>query len=198
MSAFDIVVIGSSWGGLRALSAIVRDLPGTFPLPVAVAQHRSPDAPDGALAAVLGSHAHLPVREAEDKEPIERGVIYVAPADYHLLVERGRFALSIDERVRFSRPSVDVLFESAADAYGSRVVAVVLTGANDDGAAGLAAVKRSGGFTIVQDPATAEKGAMPRAAIHRRIPDLVLPLDAIARRLVELCTDAREDHHARA
>ena len=182
-----IVVMGASWGGLGALRQLLAALPAGFASVIAVAQHRSSDSRTGALAHALGETCPLPVCEVEDKDPLEPGRVHLAPADYHLLVEDGTFALSTDERVRFSRPSIDVLFESAASVYGSRVVAVVLTGANSDGAAGLAAVRRSGGLTVVQDPATAERRAMPDAAIATGAAQRVLPLSDIASLLAELC-----------
>jgi two-component system chemotaxis response regulator CheB len=126
------------------------------------------------------------VREAGDKEPIEPGAVYLAPPDYHMLVDPGGFALSIEEHVQHSRPSIDVLFESAADTLGERVIGVILTGANADGACGLGRVKRRGGVTIVQDPETAAKRVMPDAAIATGAADHVTPLDAIAPLLVEL------------
>jgi two-component system chemotaxis response regulator CheB len=129
----------------------------------------------------------LPLREVEDKDVIEAGHVYLAPPDYHVIVEPGHLSLSLGERVQFSRPSIDVLFESAAVAYGPAVAAVVLTGANNDGTAGIEAVKRAGGITIVQDPSTAESRTMPEAAIASGAADKVLPLSEIAAFLVELC-----------
>ena len=150
----DLVVIGCSWGGMRAVKVILDALPKRFGAAVVIAQHRSATS-TGGLAGIIGQGTALPVTDAEDKEALVRGHVYLAPPDYHLLVERGTLALSVDERVQYSRPSIDVLFESAADAYGRRVVGVILTGANDDGAAGLLAIRRAGGFTMLQDPADA-------------------------------------------
>ena len=186
--AIELVVVGASWGGMRAIGELLAALPATFTAAIAVAQHRGITA-TGGLTHVFQRHSELPVKDADDKEPIEPGHVYLAPADYHLLVERGTFALSVDERVQYSRPSIDVLFESAAEAYGHRVAGVLLTGANEDGADGLVAIRRAGGFTIVQDPATAESAAMPAAAIAAGAADKVLPLQAIAPLLVELCGD---------
>jgi two-component system, chemotaxis family, protein-glutamate methylesterase/glutaminase len=174
-----IVVVGCSLGGLTALSLLLRALPRDYPLPVAVVQHRLADTA-GRLGDALQASTALPVREAEDKEPIIPGCVYVGPPDYHLLVDTGRFALSTDAKVLLARPSIDMLFESAADAYLDRVVAVVLTGASKDGAAGAARVKQKGGLVVVQDPATAEAPVMPRAAIEACAVDRVLPLDALA------------------
>jgi len=190
---YDLVVLGSSWGGLAAQQVILRALPAGFAAPVVIAQHRSARSDDTLLAMLLDSTTGLTVRDAEDKDALTPGVVLIAPPDYHLLIEPGMVALSCDAPVAFSRPSIDVAFESAADAYGDRVVAVVLTGANADGAAGLAAVRRRGGLTIVQDPATAERPEMPLAAL-RAVPDaLVVALDELGPRLVSTVgTAARE------
>ena len=152
-----------------------------------IAQHRAPDSTTSALASILAGHGSVKIREAEDKGRIEPGFAYLAPPDYHLLVEGGRFALSIEEKVQYSRPSIDVLFESAADVYGPAVIGVILTGANEDGAEGLLAIKRAGGFTLVQDPETAVKRSMPEAAIATGAVDRVLPVEGIASALEELC-----------
>jgi two-component system chemotaxis response regulator CheB len=146
---------------------------------VVVAQHRASDPVEGGLAGLLEHRAHLPVSDANDKTSIEPGRVYLAPPDYHLLVQPGYFSLSTDERVHYARPSIDVLFESAADAYRERVIGVILTGANADGAAGLARIKRDGGVAVVQDPLTAERGEMPGAALAATAADAVLPLDQI-------------------
>jgi two-component system, chemotaxis family, protein-glutamate methylesterase/glutaminase len=183
---FDLIVVGTSWGGLKALGVLLDHLPDEMDVPIAIAQHRGADSLEGALEASLRRHVRRSVREVEDKDPIERGSIYVAPPDYHLLVERDSFALSVDERVQFARPSIDVLFESAADVYGAGVIGVVLTGANRDGAAGLAAIQARGGVAIVQDPESAEMRAMPDAAISAAA-SVVLPLEAIAPYVAELC-----------
>jgi len=163
VAAERLVVFGASWGGLHALSAIVRELPADLPAAVAIVQHRSKDS-GGLLAELLREETRLPVVEVEDKEPIRRGRIYVAPPDYHLLVDDGVFSLSVDAAVRYSRPSIDVTMASAADAYGERTLAVVLTGANDDGARGARYVVDRGGQALVQDPASAEVRTMPEAA----------------------------------
>ncbi len=175
----QLVVIGVSLGGLRALETLLGGLPGEFPWPLAIVQHRSPDA-DDSLAGLLQNRTALQVADACDKEPIRPGHIYLAPPDYHLLVEEDHFSLSTDERVNYSRPSIDVLFESAADAFGAGVIGVVLTGANADGARGAARIKARGGCVIVQDPATAESPSMPTAALAAVTADQVLPLEEIA------------------
>jgi two-component system chemotaxis response regulator CheB len=176
---YDLVVMGASWGGLAALERVLGGLPPGFKTPIAVAQHRSPDGGSAGLAQLLAGHSALPVVDAEDKQPIEAGRVYLAPPDYHLYVEEDGFALSCDDAVLYSRPSIDVLFESAADVYRDRLIAVVLTGANEDGAHGIAAVKRLGGYTIVQNPVEAERAEMPRAALTAIVPDKVLSLGAI-------------------
>ncbi len=187
---YGLVVIGASWGGLSALERVLGGLPDDFPVPVAVTQHRAPAGASDGLAALLERHSRLPVVDVDDKQPIEPGRVYLAPPDYHLLVESDGFALSVDDAVLFSRPSIDVMFESAADVYRSRLVAVVLTGANEDGSQGLAAVKRLGGYTIVQNPVEAERPEMPRAAMRAAPPDRVLSLAAIPGALVDLCAGA--------
>jgi len=186
---YELVCIGASWGGLEALSKVLDDIPDEVRQPIAIAQHRHPDSSAGALPELLGLHIRRPVLDVDDKTPIEPRHVYVAPPDYHLLVEPGAFALSVDERVHHARPSIDVLFESAADAYGERVIGVILTGANEDGAAGLARIKERGGVAIVQDPADAARRTMPDAAIAATVADAVLPLDGIGRFIYGLCVD---------
>jgi two-component system chemotaxis response regulator CheB len=160
---YDLVVVGTSWGGLAALKTLVGALPASFRMAVTLVQHRHKDS-DHVLRALLQERSHLIVCEVEDKMPLEEGHIYVAPPDYHTLVEPGHFALSTEAPVRFSRPSIDVTFNSAADAYGHRVVGIVLTGANQDGASGLERISELGGLAIIQDPKTAESPTMPAAA----------------------------------
>lgn len=182
---FEIVAIGCSMGGMQALQVIFETLPRDFPLPVAVVQHRYKTSNEG-LPQFLRRHAKLNVVDTIDKQWIQPGTVYLAPANYHLLVERGELSLSVDEKVEYSRPSIDVLFESAADAYGPAVIGVVLTGANADGARGAVRIKQRGGFVIAQDPRTAESPAMPEAAIRAASVDRILPLDRIGPFLVEL------------
>ena len=181
-----LAVVGGSWGGLDALGRLVGLLDPAIGIAVVAALHRAPNGPEGALVSYLKGRSLLPVAEAEDKDEIEPGHIYLAPADYHLLVEPGRFALSIDAPVHYSRPSIDVLFESAADAYGDSTTAVVLTGANDDGCRGLREVKRRGGVALVQDPETAVRREMPDAAIATGVVDHVLAVEEIAARINQL------------
>jgi two-component system chemotaxis response regulator CheB len=187
---YDLVVIGASWGGLTALERVLGGLPADFATPIVIAQHRSADSGSDGLAKLLSSHSPLPVVDADDKQAIERGCVYLAPPDYHLYVEEDGFALSCDDAVLYSRPSIDVLFESAADVYRARLIAIVLTGANEDGAHGIAAVKRLGGYTIVQNPVEAERPEMPRAALAAIVPDKVLALDAIPPALVSVTSAA--------
>jgi two-component system chemotaxis response regulator CheB len=175
---YELIVIGASWGGLNAVGEILAALPESFSCAVVVAQHRRAETRDG-LASLLALRTRLPVVDVEDKNPIDPGRVYLAPPDYHLLIEPGYFSLSVDERVHYARPSVDVLFESAADAYRERVIGVILTGANEDGAAGLARIKARGGVAVVQDPRTAERHEMPKAALAKTHADAVLPLTEI-------------------
>ena len=183
---FEMVVIGASLGGLKTLKVLLSGLPARFPSPVAIVQHRSTES-DELLPRLLQESCALPVSEPEDKEEAVPSHVYVAPADYHLLVEKGRFALSTEAPVNYSRPSVDVLFETAADSYGMAVVGVILTGANADGASGVRRVKRRGGLVVVQRPEDAESEVMPAAAIAAVHVDRVLPLMEIAPFLVKLC-----------
>ena len=182
-----IVAVGASLGGLEAVQKLLSGLPGSLPCPVAIVQHRGPHI-DGHLLDLLNKHSAMPVIEPDDKDPLERGHVYLAPPAYHLVVERGFLSLSLDSPVLFARPSIDVLLESAADSYGDAAVAVVLTGSNDDGAFGAAAVKRAGGRVIVQDPATSRAPAGPLAVLARTPVDATLPVEEIAAHLVKLCT----------
>jgi two-component system chemotaxis response regulator CheB len=185
-SRYDAVVLGSSAGGFEGLRAILAALSGDFALPVLVVQHLHPS-DDGSFARHLAGFVSMPVVDPCDKERICGGSVYVAPANYHMAVEReGTIALSVDERVNWSRPSIDVLFESAARAWADALVAVILSGANTDGREGMRAVRAAGGLTISQDPAGAEWPVMPQAAIDAGAVDEVLRLEEIPRRLIEL------------
>ncbi len=186
---YAFVAMGASLGGLNAVRTVLSALPSFFPMPVALVQHRMTDA-GGDLAFVLRESCALPVREAEDKAPIEAGVVFIAPPGYHLLVEGDHFALSTEEPVEWARPSVDVLFETAAESYGRRLIAVVLSGTGEDGAAGLAAVERHGGMALVQEPETAYANGMPRAAGQAMRNEMTLPLAAIGPQLVALSRQA--------
>jgi two-component system, chemotaxis family, protein-glutamate methylesterase/glutaminase len=180
------VVAGASAGGGQALAEILGRLPGDYGLPILVAQHLHPD-DGGGFAEHLAMQTPLRVVTPCDKQPIEPGTVYVAPANYHLLVERnGTLALSTEDKVGWSRPSIDVLFESAASAWGRKVLAILLTGASSDGTQGLRMVKALGGTTVVQDPATAQHPVMPRSAVDAGVADHVMPLEGIGRLLAAL------------
>jgi two-component system chemotaxis response regulator CheB len=182
-----MIVIGGSLGSMTALRTILRPLPVSFPLPIAVVVHRHRDSED-TLVPVLQRELALPVREVLDKDPIQAGHVQVGPCDYHLLVEPMYFSLSTDEPVQYARPSIDVFFESAADVLGALTIAVVLTGANRDGARGAVEIRRRGGIVIVQDPHTAESSVMPAAALEA-VPDaLVLRTEDIGSLLIELAS----------
>ncbi|MEG4395041.1 chemotaxis protein CheB [Microcoleus sp. BROC3] len=218
---FEIVVVGTSLGGLQALTVLLADLPQSFPLPVVIVQHRHKSS-QNRLSEFLQYQSSLQITEAEDKEPIAPGRVYLAPADYHLLIEspgeweqstyekdligwgsaavqpihnskspilcRGSFtfALSTEAPVCHARPSIDVLFESAADAFGEKVIGIILTGASSDGSEGLAKIKAEGGLTFVEEPASALCRTMPASAIANVEVDWILPLAQIAPCLVNL------------
>lgn len=177
--AYEIIVVGTSTGGLKALQILLSGLSAEFPLPIAIVQHRGQDS-DSALCEFLSQSSNLPVSEPEDKEPLLRGHAYLAPRDYHMLIENGSFALTTDRPVAYARPSIDVLFESAADEYQERAIGVILTGANQDGTHGLWKIKSRGGLALVEDPASAACREMPQAAIAQTEVDQVLPLQEIA------------------
>jgi len=182
----DGVVIGASAGGVEALAVLLPALPPDFRPALFIVLHLPRERPS-LLVDIFEKRCARPIREAEDKEPVAPGTVYFAPPDYHLLVERNfHIALSADELVHFSRPSIDVLFESAADAYGPRLLGIILTGANEDGAAGLHAVHLAGGVTVVQRPDTAKVPLMVVSALQRNPADFVLSLDEIARLLASL------------
>jgi two-component system chemotaxis response regulator CheB len=176
----EAVVVGTSAGGVQALSQLLPALPAGTKASVFVVLHLPRDRPS-LLVELFSGKCALAVSEAQDKEPVAPGTVYFAPPNYHLLIDRGpQLALSADELVHHSRPSIDVLFESAAEVYRERLLGVILTGANEDGAAGLAAVHDAGGVTVIQEPRTAQSSLMVLSALQRRSPDLVLPLPKIA------------------
>jgi two-component system, chemotaxis family, protein-glutamate methylesterase/glutaminase len=183
----DLVAIGSSWGGLDALRAVLGALPADLEAAVVVAQHRAAGSHPTALRDLLRAATPLEVCEADDKDELRRGVVFLAPPDYHLLVDGETLALSIDAAVAHARPSVDVLLESAAEAFRERCVGVVLTGANHDGARGLARVVELGGAAVVQDPESAARPEMPRAALAAAPGARVASLAEIPRLILELC-----------
>lgn len=190
---FGIVVIGVSLGGFKAMQVLLRSLPSHFPVPVAVVQHRDART-DSPLCELLQIHSLLPVVEVSDKLPIRGHCVYIAPPDYHMLVDRGHFALSTEGPVSHARPSIDVLFDSAAFCFGSSAVGVILTGLNNDGAQGLAELKRRGGVALVQSPGESERSSMPQAAIDAalngksvRPGEGVMRLSDIGGHLMKLC-----------
>lgn len=183
--AYSIVVIGTSWGGLAALAKLLGGLPRNFNLPVAVVQHRSKDS-ERLLPELLQDATELTICEMDDKDVLTPGMVHLAPANYHALIDDGSISLTVEDPVRFSRPSIDVLFTSAADTYRSGTIGVVLTGANEDGSRGLQHIVKRGGRALVQDPKTAEIPIMPAAAIKAVPSAEVLALSAIAPRLIAL------------
>ena len=190
---YGIVVVGTSWGGLAALRLLVEALPPEYDIPTAIVQHRHRDS-DTMLARFMQDQTQLRVCEVEDKQPIETGRLFIAPANYHTLVEDGHFSLSTEAPVRHSRPSIDVAMVSAAVAYGHRAVGVVLTGANADGAEGLLRIASSGGMAVIQDPASAEVKTMPVAALRAVPTARVFPLERIARFLGTLPSIHQQTH----
>ncbi len=186
MNPLRVIVVGASMGGLNALETILSGLTAEFPLPIAIVQHRS-KSPRDMLAVLLQDHTSLTVREAEDKDPLKPAHVYLAPADYHLLLEPGQCTLSLEPPVNYARPSIDVLFESAAESYGEGVMAVVLTGNSADGARGAARVKAMGGIVLVQDPHHSESSKMPMAAIASSKIDYILKLEEIASIMIDSC-----------
>jgi two-component system chemotaxis response regulator CheB len=188
---FDVVAIGTSAGGLNALSRILRALPSSFPSSIVVVQHLSP-AHKSWMADLLGRSTNLKVKQAEHNEFMLPGTVYIAPPDEHLLVGPGKLQLAHTQLVHFSRPSIDLLFESVAGTYGSRSMGVVLSGAGSDGSAGIRAMKEAGGATIAQEPADAEFPPMPLAAVNTGCIDFVVPLEKIGQLLIEQCAGRRE------
>ncbi|MDO9420453.1 MAG: chemotaxis protein CheB [Herminiimonas sp.] len=187
-SEIAAIAIGASAGGVDALLKILGGLPANYRLPIFVVLHIRDDR-ESRLAAVFEQHVQIPVRQARDKEEIEEGVLYFAGPGYHLSVEQDRsFSLSGEDPVHYSRPAIDILMSSAADVYGSTLAGFLLTGANQDGAEGLANIRQAGGLTVVQDPAEALIAIMPQAAIDRHQPDLILPLHDMHTLLIKLGT----------
>ncbi len=183
---YKAIVIGTSAGGLDALAKVLPALRGHLPVPILVVQHISASS-DSYLVEYLNKMSSILVKEAEDKEVLRPSTVYFAPPDYHLMVEEDfTIALSNDEKVRYSRPSIDVLFETASWAYGSHLIGVIMTGANDDGSLGLKTIKEAGGYTIVENPESAVVMKMPESAILLSNPDLIIPVDKIAEALNSL------------
>jgi len=183
----ELVAVGASLGGLKACELLLSGLPATFSLPIVIVQHRRPEG-DGRISEILRGRTPLCVCEPEDKQELIGGTVYIAPPGYHLLVERGLFELSTEAAVLYARPSVDVLFESVADAYGEGALGVILTGSNEDGVRGAVRIKRAGGTVWVQDPKTAEDDCTIRAVLAVKAADEVLALEQMSRRLSRLDT----------
>lgn len=184
--SYRAIVMGASAGGLNAIMTIVSALPADFKLPIVVVQHLSPIS-DSYWISHIDRASAVTVKEADEKEKIEGGVVYVAPPNYHLMIERNEtLSLSVDVKVNYARPSIDVLFESAADAYKDQLIGVVLTGSNSDGAAGLRRIKSYGGLAVAQQPDTAESSFMPAAAIEATEVDYILTLSEIAHLLTAM------------
>jgi two-component system, chemotaxis family, protein-glutamate methylesterase/glutaminase len=178
---YKAVVIGTSAGGLKALQVLFSNIGKRFNLPVFIVQHLHPES-DDYMARMLASYSTLKLKEADDKEAIKNGTVYFAPANYHLLISADfTLALNVDEKVNYCRPSIDVLFESASEIYGSQLIGIVLTGSNQDGTAGMNIIKKNGGLTIVQDPLTAEVDAMPLSVIDKVKVDQILSLKEIGK-----------------
>lgn len=187
LQMFQCVVIGTSAGGFDAISKILPPLPRNFPIPIIIVRHIHPESDNNYFIQEIDKKCQLKLKEADAKEAIIPGYIYVAPPNYHLLVEKDKtFSLSIDERVKYARPSIDVLFESASEVYDSQLIGIILTGANDDGAEGSKMIKEKGGIIIVQDPKTAEVDRMPLSVIETCNVDYILPLNEIPHLLVKL------------
>lgn len=183
---YEAIVIGVSSGGMNAMKVIFSRLPKNFKTPLIIVQHIGKQS-NIKWIELINITSNMFIKEADEKEKITRGIAYIAPPDYHLLIEKTKtFSLSVDERVNFARPSIDVLFESAAEAYKSKLIGVILTGASSDGTRGLKRIKECGGVTIVQDPATAESEYMPASAIEAMQVDYVLHLEEIINLLIKI------------
>ncbi len=184
---FRAIVIGSSAGGLRALHNVLSGLPSEFPIPIAIVQHQKSNS-ENLLSGLLDSRCSLDVISAVDKQEFKPGTVCIAPPNYHLLMESEiKLALSVDRRVNFARPSIDVLFETASRIMGPSLIGIILTGASRDGSLGLKSIRENGGYAIVQNPDEAESRFMPDSAIRTAGADEILPLDDISRRLIEIC-----------
>jgi len=183
---YEAIVIGVSSGGMNALKFIFSALPAGFRLPIIIVQHISAHS-DNEWINILNDKSNLTIKEADEKEKIEIGNVYIAPANYHLLIENDKtFSLTIDEYVNFARPSIDVLFESGAEAYKDKLIGMVLTGSNNDGTKGIKRIKELGGMAIIQDPETAESSYMPASAIAAIEPDYILSLEKIIQLLIKI------------
>ena len=191
---YEAVVIGASAGGLQALKTLLSSLPTSFPFPIAIVQHIA-ERSENLMAELLNHASRITVKEAEDKESLNPGTAYLAPPGYHLLIEPDRsLSLSVDERVNHARPSIDVLFESAAEAFDEALIGIILTGANADGAQGLKTIKEHGGLTIVQNPDSAETPAMPKAALAATEADYIVDLEQLTPLLLQLAAEETKVH----
>ena len=183
---YEAIVIGVSSGGMNAMKVMFALLPKNFNTPIIIVQHRGARS-DNQLIKILNENSNLSIKEADEKEKIENGNVYIAPPDYHLMIESDKtFSLTVDERVNYARPSIDVLFESAAEAYRDKLIGVILTGSNSDGTAGFKKINEYEGLTIAQDPKTAESAYMPASAIAAIKPDYILSLEDIIKLLIKI------------
>ncbi len=183
---YEAIVIGVSSGGMNAMNILFSRLPKEFGIPIVVLQHIGPRS-DNLWIKILSKKTSRIIKEAEEKEKIEKGFVYVSPPNYHLLIEKNKtFSFTIDERVNYARPSIDVLFESAAEAYESKLIGIILTGSNTDGTNGMKRIKECGGLTIAQDPETAESSYMPASAIAALKMDYILALEGISDLLIKI------------
>lgn len=186
MMSYEAIVIGVSSGGMKAMKLLFTLLPKGFKTPIIIVQHMSAHS-DSQWIQLLNDTYAIAIKEADEKEKIENGNVYIAPPNYHLLIEKDKtFSLTIDERVNYARPSIDVLFESAAEAYKNKLIGIILTGSNRDGTNGLKRIQEREGLTIVQDPKTAEAASMPTSAIAAMQPDYILSLEEIIKLLIKL------------
>ena len=183
---YETIVIGVSSGGMNVMKIMFSLLPKDFNTPIIIVQHISPRS-DNKWIKLLNEKSNLPIKEADEKEKIEKGNVYIAPPNYHLLIEKNKtFSLTIDERVNFARPSIDVLFDSAAEAYENKLIGIVLTGSNNDGTNGIKRIQEYGGLTIIQNPETAESAYMPKSAIVAIQPDYILSIEEIIKLLIKI------------
>ncbi len=184
--SYEAIVIGVSLGGMNALKIMFSLLPKNFNTPIIIVQHLSPRS-DNQWIKILNEKSNLHIKEADEKEKIEKGNVYIAPANYHLPIEKNKtFSLTINERVNFARPSIDVLFESAAEAYKNKLIGIVLTGSNKDGTNGIKRIQEFGGLTIIQNPETTESSYMPISALSAIRPDYILSLEEIIKVLIKI------------
>jgi two-component system chemotaxis response regulator CheB len=183
---YEAIVMGVSSGGMNAMKVMFSLLPKNFSTPIIIVQHLGARS-DSQLIQLLNNQSNVSIKEADEKEKIENRKVYIAPPNYHLMIESDKtFSLTIDERVNYARPSIDVLFESAADAYKDKLIGVILTGSSSDGSLGLKKIKEYGGLTIAQDPKTAESGYMPASAIAMVPMDHILSLEEIIKLLIKI------------